>query len=386
MPMDRPIPAFYCCYLLRSTKSPNSVYVGSTPNPKRRLDQHNGIKKGGAVRTSRNSLRPWEMTCIVTGFPTRIFGEEILLTPRSVYSVTNSNVFRWAWQNPHVTLHIPPKLRIQHATSKKSSGQPKRPRLTVSSLLSNLHLLLRVSSFTRWPLAIQCFSDDVHQKWLKCCQSSPSSIPEWIKFTQTSLIQGSSPGDISTGQNLAAIIIDYREQKLHVDKGRKATVSKRERSCAICKVKLEHGQGMYMVCPGLDCVAVSHMICLSGYLLQSEDVILPTTGSCPVCKTEIRWIDIAKELSLRTRGHKEVEKLFKSKTIRRSKHDTTPSKKAENPQNPIRTLKGNDDEKLCDSDRSNITSSPRFLNSQLWIGSDTASLTSNDSEDERLSV
>lgn len=67
----KPIPAFYACYLLRSSVRHASLYIGSTPDPARRLMQHNGIAKGGARRTARENLRPWEMVLLVEGFTSR---------------------------------------------------------------------------------------------------------------------------------------------------------------------------------------------------------------------------------------------------------------------------------------------------------------------------
>jgi len=57
------------CYLLASKnpKKQNKTYVGVSNNPLVRLNQHNGLKHGGAKRTA--SGRPWELLLVIDGFP-----------------------------------------------------------------------------------------------------------------------------------------------------------------------------------------------------------------------------------------------------------------------------------------------------------------------------
>jgi hypothetical protein len=54
-----PLVQFYCCYLLTSTvpRYKTHGYVGSTPDPIKRLRQHNGDLTQGAKKTSKK--RPW---------------------------------------------------------------------------------------------------------------------------------------------------------------------------------------------------------------------------------------------------------------------------------------------------------------------------------------
>ncbi|ESZ98181.1 hypothetical protein SBOR_1450 [Sclerotinia borealis F-4128] len=317
MPIDRPIPSFYCCYLLRSTIKHTGLYIGSTPNPVRRLRQHNGLAKGGAVRTNKSILRPWEMACIVTGFPSSIAALQ----------------FEWAWQNSHITLHIPPSSRITHATQKKRSGHSKRPRHTIQSLLSNLHLLLSVPSFSRWPLEVRFFAPDVHEawiKWMKGVRSEPlrDSLPIITDFPPGEVKAEDDEGGESTGghHGIEALKFAYQDTKPHLEKGKRIFNSNIEESCTICNLQLQHNSGLYTICPHSDCEVITHMICLSQHILQSDkkkkknlQPLVPIKGTCPGCKREIRWNDMVKELSLRTRGPKLVEKLLKPKRVKKTK-------------------------------------------------------------------
>ncbi|KAL8858549.1 MAG: hypothetical protein Q9178_004843 [Gyalolechia marmorata] len=178
----RPISAFYCCYLLRSKERGRSFYIGSTPNPRRRLAQHNGDTKGGAVHTGRGNRRPWDMTCIVAGFPSNIAALQ----------------FEWAWQNFHTTKKIPDDQRLDMPKEAKvrnksnvvpSDGEQQekkrkklqRPPLTLKNTLSNLHLLLRVPSFNRLPLAVRFLCSDVYKAWLTHSKRDNGELPEGFR-------------------------------------------------------------------------------------------------------------------------------------------------------------------------------------------------------------
>ncbi|KAK7749654.1 Slx4p interacting protein [Cytospora paraplurivora] len=342
---SKPIPPLYVVYILRSTVRHGSLYIGSTPHPPRRLNQHNGIVKGGAVRTSRNKLRPWEMVSVVSGFP----------------SMVAALKFEWALNNPHLSLHISREERLTISTKRKRNGQPKRPPHTIMSILSNLHLLLRVPSFARWPLSLHIFDRDVFARWNRYCAASgveplrstlevvtdfgPAAVeeeetevtpkkkrktkieeikPRKIVEEEEVATESDEQGDVAENEATAkpnwgihALPLDHRSLAPYLEKGQEISIFEREGNCVICQQQLTHEKGLYAICSNGECEGVGHLDCWSRHLLYQGDgddaqgLILPMEGQCPKCSGRVKWSDMMRELTLRVRGPKEVEKVLK---------------------------------------------------------------------------
>lgn len=310
---SKPIPAFYCCYLLRS-QNRKSYYIGSTPNPARRLGQHNGTSKGGAKRTAMQGKRPWEMTCIVTGFPSHFAALQ----------------FEWAWQNTHMTRHIHRDVRDARAVElqkgKKpapvATGRRKRPPMSLEARLKNLHHLLGVDSFRRWPLQLRFFALDVFKQWerhtAKMAQRLRESVT--IQITPAELPKLAPEIWAEVGSHyipdiIRNIPVAYEDCKPYVEKSIKTLQDKFQHSCGVCKKSADSSSGMVVVCPVEACSTVSHVTCLSKRFLfeddNSEGALIPMEGSCPGCQTILKWSTLMKELSLRTYGEDEITAMFR---------------------------------------------------------------------------
>lgn len=295
----KPLPALYTVYVLRSTIRHASLYIGSTPNPPRRLKQHNGESKGGAVRTSRDTLRPWEMIVLVSGFP----------------SMVAALKFEWALTNPHLSLHIPEESRLSISTQRKKNGMPRRPVHSMKSIMANIHLLTGVPSFARWPLNVHFLAKEAYSAWQRNLKATQSPHRPGLQiltdFGQT-MDQVSENGEKS---GIHALSLDYTPMTDYVSKAHDIAEFEQEGKCVHCKQELESGKGLYALCPNDACRAMGHLDCWSKSALSNDDAsrhIVPDQCSCPSCGGDIRWGDMVKELSLRVRGKAEVKKLLRS--------------------------------------------------------------------------
>lgn len=219
----------------------------------------------------------------------------------------------------------------------------------------------------RWPLKVHFFAEDVFQAWNRWCQAANerlrASLPvvtdfekdavertvrEWfgVHGSSVPMEEGEGTGNqlvttkgkekakvemavatVPPAWGIYTLPVDYEPIKEYVAKGKDIFEFEQLGNCVVCHQKLDSDTGLHAVCTNPGCEGVGHLSCWSRHLLSSDDTaessslgrgksIIPIHGTCPSCGGEVQWGDMMKELSLRMRGSKEVDKLLKIKKKR----------------------------------------------------------------------
>lgn len=229
----------YSVYLLQLEVRPKLFYIGLTPDPVRRLRQHNGELALGACRTKR--YRPWRLVLLVYNFPSKVAALQ----------------FEHAYQHPHRTRHIP--LRFSTASS----------MATLKHRLANLRLLLASPLFRNMALRVMILDEAIHRAYAE----NPFGAPDTVSVELASdLAQLTSHINFSTRAFTTAkdIVLKFPP-------------------CGMCHAPIDllGDQPLVTVCR---CTAAFHLLCLARSL--------PLTGIFPegqcLCGAQVVWPDLAK--------------------------------------------------------------------------------------------
>lgn len=191
---------------------------------------------------------------------------------------------------------------------------PKRPVHSVKSIMSNIHLLTGVPSFARWPLNVHFLAREAYTAWQSRIQATQAPCRDGLQIL-TDFTQGRDVGGASSAVGgIHALPLDYSPLTEYVMKANEVVTFEQEGKCIHCAEELESGRGLHGMCPNSECKAMGHLDCWSKHALSGEDTmhIIPDRCSCPACGGPVRWGDMVKELSLRVRGSKDVQKLAKA--------------------------------------------------------------------------
>lgn len=96
--------------------------------------------------------------------------------------------------------------------------------------------------------------------------------------------------------------------------------------CQICREVVNPLEERVVVCPQPHCHGLAHLLCLSAKFLHAtrdRDRLVPTEGACPACHETVSWPLMMKELTLRTRDAKSVQKILRKRKKQSSRQATS---------------------------------------------------------------
>lgn len=205
-------------------------------------------------------------------------------------------------------------------------------------------MLLRAQCFASWPLQVRFFCRDAYDLWVCWSDRVNGDIQAGISVSFGLQHAIEAPNQHEEPQNAQMTLISkphaivksgigdivgYSKLKEHVEKSLFLLAKEQVNRCSICAQDTGSQDTTILVCSQRNCQAISHMTCLAARFLETEKRVLsviPRAGMCPHCHSELQWIDMVKEMSLRVRGKSELTRLKKKRKVpkKRAQKDTTP--------------------------------------------------------------
>jgi structure-specific endonuclease subunit SLX1 len=185
------------------------------------------------------------------------------------------------------------------------------------------------------------YAEDVYRVWNKTVNQTTDSLRKDINIRlddstaattngselvhPTADPEGEPPSKkprITTG--IHAHDVTYNYLKSHISKSKTLLENVEWLQCTVCSSGLPSGGAYTLTCPHEGCSSMMHLDCLSASWLSQrkdggEEILVPTSGTCPGCKGKLEWVDLVRELSLRMRGDKETKALFAKERRRKGK-------------------------------------------------------------------